>query len=140
MQTTPVSERPPVTLSPAQRQIIERQLQQLSPFAAHHSPRKPVQDRSSSRRPSALPSQASSCQLRTPAGLQNPVAATSAQAKSPTQLASPQARGLSQSEGQGREQATMAAAAAAMAVALSPHRPSSTHSSPCLSTRGEALL
>ena len=96
MQATPVSERPPVTLSPAQRQIIERQLQ-------------------------------------------NPVAATSAPERSPAQLASPQARGLSQSKGQGREQATMAAAAAAMAAALSLHRPSSTHSSPCLSTRGEAL-
>lgn len=38
------------------------------------------------------------------------------------------------------EHTSMAAAAAVAALALSPHRPSSTHSSPCLSMRGESLL
>ena len=38
------------------------------------------------------------------------------------------------------EHTSMAAAAALATLALSPHRPSSTHSSPCLSMRGESQL
>ena len=59
--------------------------------------------------------------------------------------ASNECKGLS--EGSGAQPGTskiehtsMAAAAAVAALALSPHRPSSTHSSPCLSMRGESLL
>ena len=59
-------------------------------------------------------------------------------------LASSHSKGLSEASGaQPRssrdEHASMAAAAAVAALALSPHRPSSTHSSPCLSMRGEPL-
>ena len=66
-------------------------------------------------------------------------------APAPPGLASSHAKGLSEVSGaQPRssktEHTSMAAAAAVAALVLSPHRPSSTRSSPCLSMRGESLL
>ena len=62
----------------------------------------------------------------------------------PTQpkSASSHSKGLSEVSGAQQRNSkdkhtSMAAAAAVAALALSPHRPSSTHSSPCLSMRGE---
>ena len=131
-------DRPPAMLTPGQRFTLGEQLQQLSPFAAHHSPRKPAKDGSSPRKFSVLPCEDASPQAKAPGESHKPVGVISAPARSPMQPARPQGCTLSQAEGHGRESASMAAAAVAMAAAMSPHRPSSTHSSPCLSMRGES--
>ena len=135
MQAVLLPERPPARLTPSQRFTIERQLQQLSPFAAHHSPKKPAQGSRSPQSPSALAPEVSSPHSRPPGD--SHMGASSAPARTHVQPGRPHAVAAPHLKGQGQGPAAMAAAAAAVAAALSPHRPSSTHSSPCLSMRGE---
>lgn len=109
LQGTPSPTRPPPFCTSGRLPPLEKRLQQLSPFASPTSG------------PKGPLNEGMLCPKRRPGKTPGP--------GSPT----PQAR-----EGT-RAQASAAAAAAAMAVALSPYRPSSTHSSPCLSIRGEGF-
>lgn len=149
-------------LSPSQRFTIEKELQQLSPFASPHGPKKPAHDRWGPRRHSAAPFESPTAQPRLSEHLRKPSKSpsvstapllqpkvprdvgtpfeNSAPAGSPVRPVTP----LEISSSGARDQwpartGAAVAAAAAVAAVLSPHRPSSTHSSPCLSMRGESL-
>ena len=127
-------DRPTARITPSQRFTIERQLQQLSPFAAHHSPGRLAPGRSSPQMPSLRPPEVSSPHFK--ALGESHAGASSAPARTHVQPRRSQEPATPHVKGHGNTPAAMAAAAA-VAAALSPHRPSSTHSSPCLSTRGE---
>jgi len=154
------SSRAPAILSPSQRFTIEKELQQLSPFASPHGPKKPAHDRWGPRRHSAAPFESPTAQPRLSEHLRKPSNSpsvstapllqpkvprdvgtpfeNSSPARSPAQPVTPSGNPSLEAKDCLPARTGAAAAAAAVAAVLSPHRPSSTHSSPCLSMRGES--